>query len=41
MRHRDYLTELDRGLFVTTGGVETSLTFLDCPTFRVFAGFDG
>jgi hypothetical protein len=41
MRHRDHLTELDRGLFVTNGGVETSLTFLDCPTFRVFAGFDG
>ena len=40
MRHRGRLTQLDRGLLLTNGGIETSLTFLDCPSFRVFAGFD-
>jgi S-methylmethionine-dependent homocysteine/selenocysteine methylase len=40
MRHRDHLPQLARGLFLTDGGIETSLIFHDGLDLPLFAAFD-
>ena len=40
MTHRDHLPQLDGGLFLTDGGIETSLIFHDGLDLPLFAAFD-
>ena len=40
MSHRDHLPQLDGGLFLTDGGIETTLIFHDGIDLPLFAAFD-
>jgi S-methylmethionine-dependent homocysteine/selenocysteine methylase len=40
MKHRDHLPQLDGGLFLTDGGIETTLIFHDGLDLPLFAAFD-
>ena len=40
MTHRDHLPQLDGGLFLTDGGIETTLIFHDGLDLPLFAAFD-
>ena len=40
MKHRQHLPQLDGGLFLTDGGIETTLIFLEGHDLPLFAAFD-
>ena len=40
MKHRDHLPQLDGGLFLTDGGIETTLIFHEGLDLPLFAAFD-
>jgi homocysteine S-methyltransferase len=40
VKHRHHLPQLDGGLFLTDGGIETTLIFHECLDLPLFAAFD-